>query len=138
MSVCTRRDAALSCGRASRSGSTAARSPNRTNSMSGWRLSDSSAPGTTTAAPWSPPMASSAMRTLWGMARQYRVDRRPRERGIRLARIRIEAEDQKFGRDGAEIYPTANQHFRHIDSRHLDLCAVDQREHPGGHDPEGD
>src|SRR5437016_3293994 len=172
MSVCTTRDAALSCGRASRSGSTAARSPNRKNSMSGWRLRDSSAPGTTTAAPWSPPMASSAMRTLWGMARQYRVDRshnqgggqsplvaalpffqrserrkwmrrivadrRALERGIRLARIRIEAEDQKFGRNGAEIDPAANQLFRHIDGRHLDLCAADQRERPGRHEHEVD
>src|SRR5260370_2934702 len=47
--------------------------------MSGWRLRDSSAPGTATAAPWSPPMASSAMRTLWGMARQYRVSRRTQQ-----------------------------------------------------------
>ncbi len=72
-SVCTTREAASSRGRATSSGSMAARSPNSKNSMSGWRASDSSAPGTTTDAPWSPPMASSAMRTLWGMARQYRV-----------------------------------------------------------------
>src|SRR5262249_14367365 len=35
--------------------------------MSGWRSSDSSAPGTITDAPTSPPMASSAMRTLSDM-----------------------------------------------------------------------
>ena len=37
--------------------------------MSGWRVSADSAPGTTTDGPWSPPMASSAMRTLSGMDR---------------------------------------------------------------------
>ncbi len=72
-SVWTSCEAALSRGRASSSGSITARSPNSRNSMPGWRLSDSSAPGTTTDAPWSPPMASSAIRTLWGMNREYRV-----------------------------------------------------------------
>ena len=58
---------AFSRGSLSSSGSTTARSPNSRNSMSGWRVSEISAPGNTTEAPWSPPMASSAMRTLSGM-----------------------------------------------------------------------
>ena len=64
-SVWMRREAALS--RPPINGPTAAWSPNRRNSMSGWRFNDSSAPGTTTDAPTSPPMASSAIRTLSGM-----------------------------------------------------------------------
>ena len=40
--------------------------------MSGWRVSEISAPGKTTEAPWSPPIASSAMRTLSGMDRLWR------------------------------------------------------------------
>src|SRR5579862_4365775 len=46
------------------------------NSMSGSRASESSAPGMTTEAPWSPPMASSAMRTLCGIDGPYRPGRR--------------------------------------------------------------
>ena len=37
--------------------------------LSGCCASASAAPGTTTEGPWSPPMASSAMRTFWGMDR---------------------------------------------------------------------
>src|SRR5262249_29404186 len=66
------------------------------------------------------------------------ADSRALERAIWLARIRIEAEDQKFGRNRAEIDPTADQHFRDIDGRHLDLSAGDQRERPGGHEHEVD
>ena len=44
-----------------------ARSPNRRNSVSGCRVSEIAAPGITTAAPTSPPMASSAIRTFCGM-----------------------------------------------------------------------
>ena len=40
--------------------------------MSGWRVSERSAPGKTTEAPWSPPIASSAMRALSGMDRLWR------------------------------------------------------------------
>src|SRR6516164_2881310 len=50
-SVWIRREAALSAGRVASNGSIAARSPNSKNSISEWRVSDSSAPGTTTAAP---------------------------------------------------------------------------------------
>ena len=66
-SVWMMRDAALSCGRASSSGSIRARSPNSRNSMPGCRSSEICAPGTTTDGPKSPPMASSAIRTLSGM-----------------------------------------------------------------------
>src|ERR1700736_1768018 len=70
-SVWMTRAAALSPGLASSKGSIAARSPNSRNSVSGWRCRDISAPGTTTDAPTSPPMASSAIRTLWGMDRSW-------------------------------------------------------------------
>src|SRR3954447_23881344 len=66
-SVCTKRDAALRRGLASSNGSTSARSPKRMNSMLGCRSSDNSAPSTVTDGPWSPPMVSSAIRTLSGM-----------------------------------------------------------------------
>ncbi len=66
-SVWKTREAALSCGRASSSGSIRARSPNSRNSMPGCRSSEICAPGTTTDGPKSPPMASSAIRTLSGM-----------------------------------------------------------------------
>ncbi len=66
-SVWTRRDAASRAGLACRSGPITAASPNRANSTSARRASDSAAPGTTTDAPWSPPMASSAIRTFSGM-----------------------------------------------------------------------
>ena len=66
-SVWTSRETAFSRGWAASSGSITGWSPNRMNSMSGCRASDSSAPGTTTDGPWSPPMASSAMRTFSGM-----------------------------------------------------------------------
>src|SRR5262249_58232189 len=59
------------------------------------------------------------------------ADRGGLKGGIWLTRIWIEAEDQKFGRDRAEIYHTANQHFRHILCRHLNLCAFDQSQRPG-------
>src|SRR5262245_16357797 len=72
-SVCTSRAAPLSPGCAASRGSTTTRSPKITNSRSEWRARATSAPGMTTAAPWSPPMASSAMRTLSGMKRQYPV-----------------------------------------------------------------
>ncbi len=63
-SVCTTCDLAFSRGRRASSGSICARSPNSRYSMSGWRVSEISAPGSTTDGPWSPPIASSAMRTL--------------------------------------------------------------------------
>ena len=88
-SVWTSCAAALSRGRASSSGSTTARSPNRRNSMPGWRVSDSSAPGTTTAAPWSPPMASSAMRTLWGMNRRIPCRQRTQQGAIIRRCVRL-------------------------------------------------
>src|SRR5215467_14637367 len=71
-SVCTTFDFALTRGNFSSTGSIAARLPKSRYSMSGWRVSEMSAPGNMTAAPWSPPMASSAMRTLSGMDRSRR------------------------------------------------------------------
>ena len=71
-SVCTSRQASLSCGCAASSGSILAWSPNRMKLASGCCASARAAPGTTTEGPWSPPMASSAMRTFWGMDRPER------------------------------------------------------------------
>ncbi len=51
ISVWMSREAALSAGQASSSGSTTVLSPNSRNSISSWRASAHSAPGTTTAAP---------------------------------------------------------------------------------------
>src|SRR5258706_590926 len=117
------------------------------NSVSGWRASDRSAPGTTTTGPISPPMASSAILTFWAIGvglpslvcevgsprrdnsgsagriqraspRNLLLDsalfgpageRRERARGriagfrrlegdARLARIRIDTEQEKLGR----------------------------------------
>ena len=68
-------------GRASSSGSTTARSPNSRNLLSGAARQRELRAGTTTAAPWSPPMASSAIRTFWGMEREYRVARRKEQQG---------------------------------------------------------
>ena len=60
-------EAALSSGCFSSSGSILARSPTSRNSVSRCLPSEMAAPGMTTAAPTSPPMASSAMRTLLGI-----------------------------------------------------------------------
>src|SRR5262249_49674847 len=54
------------------------------------------------------------------------ADGRGLEGGVRLARIRIEAEDQKFGRNRAEVDHAATQPFRLIDGRPLPLPASDQ------------
>ena len=55
------RDRAASAGCFCSSGAMRASSPNSRNSSSGWRSSAMAAPGTTTAGPASPPMASSDM-----------------------------------------------------------------------------
>src|SRR4051794_8817104 len=60
-------EAAFSAGWRSSSGSILARSPISRNSISRCLWSEMAAPGMTTAAPASPPMASSAMRTLLGI-----------------------------------------------------------------------
>ena len=62
-SVCRKDDTAESPGSASRSGRILAASPKNTNSMSGRCCSARAAPGTITSGPWSPPMASRAIRT---------------------------------------------------------------------------
>ena len=71
-SVCTTFAACLRRGCAASRGSILVLSPNRMNSVSGCRVREISAPGTTTEGPWSPPMASSAMRTFWGMDQPWR------------------------------------------------------------------
>jgi hypothetical protein len=63
-SVWTIRADAFSRGCFSSSAAIRAWSPNRRNSASACRLNDIAAPGMTTAAPTSPPMASSAIRTF--------------------------------------------------------------------------
>ena len=60
-------DTAFSAGCAASSLLIRALSPNSRNSVSGCRVSEIAAPGTTTEAPKSPPMASSAIRTLLDM-----------------------------------------------------------------------
>src|ERR1700752_2852260 len=66
-SVCTMREAAFSRWLFSTSGAMTVWSPKKTNSISGWRASAMSAPGTTTAGPKSPPIPSSAIRTFWAI-----------------------------------------------------------------------
>ena len=103
-SVWTTRDTATSARCSRSSGSTTAASPKKMNSLSGWRLSASPAPGTTTAAPRSPPMASSAIRTFFGMDRRrslgggsVRCDRLARAAGT-IASRRIETMGDFFPR----------------------------------------
>ena len=57
-------DADLSAGRASSNGAISAELPKNRNSLSLCRANASSAPATTTAGPWSPPIASRAIRTF--------------------------------------------------------------------------
>ena len=66
-SVWKTRETAFSAGCLASCASISARSPNSRNSVSGCRLNAMAAPGTTTDAPTSPPMASSAIRTFCGM-----------------------------------------------------------------------
>ena len=63
-SVWTTREAAFIAGCFASCGSINALSPNNRNSVSGCRVSEIAAPGMTTDAPTSPPMASSAIRTF--------------------------------------------------------------------------
>ena len=56
------------------------------------RRAQIAAPATTTAAPWSPPMASSAMRTFWGMDRPWPAGSRYLDgAGLRREHARTEA-----------------------------------------------
>jgi hypothetical protein len=66
-SVCMTREAAFNAGYFSNCSSMTARLPNRRNSVSGCRVNEIAAPGMTTDAPTSPPMASSAIRTFCGI-----------------------------------------------------------------------
>ena len=66
-SVWMTRETAFSAGCLASSASISARSPNSRNSVSGCRVNEIAAPGMTTDAPKSPPMASSAIRTFCGM-----------------------------------------------------------------------
>src|SRR5215467_13929968 len=71
-SVWVIREIARSAGRSASNASSTARLPTMTNSVSGCRSREMPAPATTTGAPWSPPMASRAMRTFCGIDRPWR------------------------------------------------------------------
>ena len=66
-SVWTTREAAFSAGCLASCSSISLLSPYSRNSLSGCRFKEMAAPGMTTDAPTSPPMASSAIRTFCGM-----------------------------------------------------------------------
>ena len=98
-SACVIREADFNAGYRATSGVTRAALPKNRNSISGCRASANDAPATTTSGPWSPPIASSAIRTLCDM-----------ECPTVLERVQLNATGSEAGRDNSGSASGNNRH----------------------------